>query len=293
MRTETRMLPCQDGQRIQTITYLPESPEIASVLIAPALGITQQFYRHIAHFLAEAGYRVLTLDYRGVGGSPLTTPKASRVGLLDWANQDLAAALAELVAHSSDRPLYWLGHSFGGQALALVPGHERVDGVVTVASSVPYWRHYGRRALGMWAFWHLLAPALSLGNAFPARKVGIARRDLPSGLIRQWARWGRRRDYLFCPSHQLDLSAYGQFSKPMRHYGFADDHYAPPLAVRDLASRFPAAPAEVRILEGGELTALGGVGHFSYFEARREDTLWAELKEYFAGLSEPENAAAP
>lgn len=280
MQTETLMLDCPDGQRIQVVLYSPSAPLRGGVLIAPALGVTQQFYRHLARYLADQGLLVLSLDYRGVGGSPLTTPKASRVGLQDWAEQDLAVALAALTARIGDHPLYWVGHSFGGQALALVPGHERVDRVVTVASSVPYWRHYGGRALGMWAFWHLLAPALSLGNRFPARQVGLARRDLPSGLIRQWARWGRRRDYLFCPSHQLDLSAYRRFDKPMRHYGFADDRYAPPAAVRDLATRYPAAPAEVVIIEGARLTALGGVGHFSFFEPRREETLWRELTAF-------------
>lgn len=282
MSMETLMLDCPDGQRIQAMLYRPSGPLRGSVLIAPALGVSQRFYRHLASFLATQGLQVLSLDYRGVGASPLNTPKASRVGLLDWAEQDLATGLAALSARTGEQPLYWLGHSFGGQALALVPGHERVNGAVTVASSVPYWRHYGSRALGMWAFWHLLAPALSVGQRFPARRLGLSRGDLPSGR----ARWGRRRDYLFCPSHRLNLTAYQHFDKPMRHYGFGDDRYAPPAAVRDLAARYPAAPSDVVIIEGARLSALGGVGHFSFFEPRRESTLWQELLDYLQGLSE-------
>ncbi|MBY6016935.1 alpha/beta fold hydrolase [Halomonas denitrificans] len=284
MSLHSLALACPDGQRIQASLFVPEAAPRGHILIAPALAVAQTFYYPLAQYLCQHGFRVLTLDYRGVGASELTIPSPADVSLVHWAEQDLAVALAALTETADDAPVYWIGHSFGGQALALVPGHERVDGAITVGSSVPYWRHYGRRALPMWAFWHLLAPLLSIGERFPARRLGLGRRDLPSGIVRQWARWGRRRDYLFCASQGLPLLAYQAFDRPVRHYGFADDHYAPPAAVEDLASRYGSDQSELRLVSADTLKAWGGVGHFSGFTERHRDTLWPEWLDYLESL---------
>ncbi|MBY5991928.1 alpha/beta fold hydrolase [Ferrimonas balearica] len=290
MHTQPLRLRCADGQGLGATFFHPPGEVLGGVLIAPALGVSREYYRHLAGHLAESGYRVLTLDYRGVGESRLTAQRPQQVGLLDWARQDLSAALAALQARLEGLPLFWLGHSCGGQLLGLVPGAEQLDGAITVGSSVPHWRYYGRRGPAMWGFWHLAAPLLSLGQRFPAQRTGLARRDLPSGLIRQWARWGRQRDYLFAPKLGLDLSGYQRFDKPMLNYGFADDGYAPPEAVLDLADRFPRAFSETHILSGERLEALGGVGHFGYFDPRHQAGLWQDLTDWLTRYREAASA---
>lgn len=51
---------------------------------------------------------------------------------LDWAHLDLAAAVDQ--HRHAERPLFMIGHSFGGHAFGLLPNHDQVAGFYT---SVP------------------------------------------------------------------------------------------------------------------------------------------------------------
>ena len=62
--------------------------------------------------------------------------------MLTWAEQDTAAMLSYLRERVDGRPLLWVGHSLGGQIFGLVPGHEHVKAMVTVAAGSGYWRDY-------------------------------------------------------------------------------------------------------------------------------------------------------
>ena len=77
-----------------------------------------------------------------------------------------------------------IGHSFGGQALGLLPKPERIAAALIVGSQSGYWRHwplpFGRA--WMWAAAHIgmrLTPHL-LGY-FPGSRLGLGE-DLPAGV---------------------------------------------------------------------------------------------------------------
>jgi predicted alpha/beta hydrolase len=99
-------------------------------------------------------------------------------------------------ALSNHTPLYWIGHSLGGQILALVPNNELVKKAVTVATGSGYWRENtpGIRPKAWW-LWFVVTPlAVALWGYFPGRalrKVG----DLPKGVIEQWRRWCLNPEY--------------------------------------------------------------------------------------------------
>ena len=104
------------------------------VVIAPAMGVVQDYYVHFATWLGSQGFRVLTFDYRGMGASRRGPLRGFDATVLDWARLDGGAMLDAAVARAAGdpdrglaaRPVVWLGHSLGGQILAFVPGHERV-----------------------------------------------------------------------------------------------------------------------------------------------------------------------
>jgi len=123
-------------------------------------------------------------DYRGTG---LSRPRALRgfeADIFDWARLDCAAMIEAL----RERPLYWIGHSLGGQILGLVPNKNSVKKAVTVATGSGYWRENtaGIRPKAWW-LWFVVTPlALPLWGYFPGkalRKVG----DLPKGVMAQWS----------------------------------------------------------------------------------------------------------
>ena len=58
---------CEDGTVLAGSFYRPgKAKSLGAVMLGPATGIRRQFYHHFAHFLAAAGFAVLTYDNRGI-----------------------------------------------------------------------------------------------------------------------------------------------------------------------------------------------------------------------------------
>ncbi|MBP8191605.1 MAG: alpha/beta hydrolase, partial [Aquabacterium sp.] len=68
-----------------------------AVILAPALGVPQTFYKRYAQWLADQACVVYTFDWRGMGQSAPTSLKGYRAKLTDWAQLD-APALMNAVA---------------------------------------------------------------------------------------------------------------------------------------------------------------------------------------------------
>jgi predicted alpha/beta hydrolase len=79
------------------------------ILIGCAMGITQKYYRNLAEYLAENGYEVLTLDFRGTGSSAPAKLRNYNVDLMDWANDlgtaDLSGVFYRLLERRQIRPV--------------------------------------------------------------------------------------------------------------------------------------------------------------------------------------------
>lgn len=62
-------LAAADGEMLAAYRFDPPGAAKASVVIAPAMAISQSFYANFAAWLAGQGYTVWTFDYRGTGES--------------------------------------------------------------------------------------------------------------------------------------------------------------------------------------------------------------------------------
>ena len=67
------LVETRDGQRIATRFFRPQGKPKGSVLIVPAMGVTQDYYQPFASWLATQGFIAATFDYRGTG---LSRPRA-------------------------------------------------------------------------------------------------------------------------------------------------------------------------------------------------------------------------
>ncbi|WP_154402815.1 alpha/beta fold hydrolase [Nocardioides speluncae] len=94
------------------------------LVLSPGMGDLRSSYRLVAPELAEAGYRVVTVDLRGHG--------ESSVPFDEYTNSATGADLAALIRHLDAGPAVVVGHSFsGGSAVWLASEHpELVRGVV-------------------------------------------------------------------------------------------------------------------------------------------------------------------
>ena len=281
---ESIRIRARDGQALAGDLFLPAGPARAAVVIAPAMGVPRRYYGPFAAFLARQGLAALSLDYRGVGGSrtgPLRTCPAT---LRDWAEHDLGGAVDLLAHRVPDVPLLWVGHSVGGQLLGLLAGVD-VAGALLVGAQSGHWRLWaGTWRWRMWLLWHALIPGLVpvLGR-LPAAILGGGE-DVPPGVAREWAAWGRERDYVWSFARPRGGLAFATLAAPVVSYAFTDDPFAPPRAVEALAAFYSAARAQVRLVRPADVGA-SAIGHFGFFRARFEPTLWREASLFLAGAA--------
>src|SRR5690606_32895408 len=145
------------------------------------------FYRRFAEHASQRGYNVLTLDYRGVGQSSPASLKGFEMQYLDWARLDLAAATEHFA--ESGLKLYWIGHSFGGHALGLLPNHDRLSAACCFATGAGWagWMPKAER-LKVRFMWSVVLPLLVRKKGYLAWSTLGMGADLPLGVYRDWKR---------------------------------------------------------------------------------------------------------
>ncbi len=153
----------KDGLRLYAQGWQPETEPTATVCLVHGLGEHSGRYAHLAAFLNQTGYALLTFDLRGHGkseGQRGHTP--SYEALLD----DISHLLEEAAERYPDRPRFLYGHSLGGN---LVINHSlrrrpQLTGVIATGPLLrpgfepPAWK----LTLGkiMYSLW----PTLSMAN---------------------------------------------------------------------------------------------------------------------------------
>ena len=269
-------LTARDGYRLGATLFRPAASNGRAVMVMAATGVPQEYYGKFAAYLAERGFTALTFDYRGIGRSLHGPLRSVKAGMRDWALLDSAAAFDFL--ESTNQKLFVVGHSFGGQALGLLPKPERIAAAFTVGSQSGYWRNWpplGRA--WMWPATHIGLPLVPrLLGYFPGSRLGFGE-DLPKEVTIEWARWCRHPKYLV---GALGVEReYARFSAPIRLYAISDDRFAPPRAVEALGVLYPNAKVEVRRIRPDDINA-GSIGHFGFFRERFRDSLWREARDW-------------
>lgn len=275
-------LPMPNATSLMLRVFEPASAPLATVVVPSAMGVVQNFYARFADWLASRGYRVVTFDYRGIGLSAPPALRGYKIDICDWARQDCAAVIDFAKDADLQLPLYWIGHSLGGQLFGLIPNHQRIDRIVTVAAGSGYWRQNAwptRRFV--WWLWYVAAPlAVRVAGYFPGRrlrKVG----DLPRGVMEQWRRWCLSREYVVSAEGERVRAAYASVRTPMLSLSFTDDEMMSEHGVRALHALYASAPIEYRRIGPHEI-GVQRIGHFGFFRQQFEQALWPLVLEWFA-----------
>jgi predicted alpha/beta hydrolase len=217
-----------------------------------------------------------------MGDSAPATLKGFEADILTWARQDTAAALAHAHARATGRPVVWIGHSVGGQILAMTPGNESLSAAITIASGVGYWREnaYPLRRYSWW-LWHVIAPvATALCGYFPGRRLRMVG-DLPKGVIEQWSRWCRHPDYAVGVEGEPMRELYGRPTLPLLSMSFTDDEYMSESNVNVLHGFYLHARREMRRITPAEL-GVRRIGHFGCFRADLGERLWPAMMDWLS-----------
>ncbi len=270
-----------DQYAIQTTRFEPSTPAHSEILVGGATAVPQFFYQRFAKHANAAGYAVTTLDYRGIGKSAPKSLKGFKMNYLDWARQDLVAVLDEVHTKKAiNKPIYMVGHSYGGHAFGLMPNHQLVKKLYTFASGAG-WSGYMPFAerLKVELLWKVLGPIVTPFTGYmPGAFIGGE--DLPIDVYHQWRKWCSYPNYFFDDaSVQSELKHFAEVKTPIIAANSDDDLWAPPVSRDAFFKGYRNAPFTAVTIEGSRF-GNKGIGHMGYFRKGGE-SLWDDALACF------------
>lgn len=274
-----------DGYELGGSLFTPRSapsPRRVAVLHC-GVGIPAVRYRRFARYLAGTGVPVLTYDYRGIGHSRPASLRGFRASIEDWAEYDLAGAIAWLRERFPRAEMTGIAHSFATLLVGGARNSAEQARLVLVGAHTGYCGDYLKRyRVPMTAVWHGVMPALTmLLGYFPARRLGLGE-DLPAKVALQWA--GRRSPELrpagTGPGYErlqnlLDRCA--ALQRPALLVSISDDAFATAAGTRRLLSYYPRL-FPLQFIEFTPADAgVDHIGHFGFFGRNAGTALWPRL----------------
>ena len=219
--------PANDGYSLAATEFMPDGPPSAAIVINSATAVPRRIYRGFATYLAERGFAVLTYDYRGVGDSRPKSLVGFPARMRDWAALDVAAAVEHLRTRWPALPLAAVGHSFGGQAIGLLPNNAVISRTLMIAAQAGYWRLFHRpenyRVLAMLNAGRLVTHAFGYTPGWS----GIGE-DLPKGVFLEWTKWVMSPRYFLDDPTLPELANFPRYRGALRAIGIDDDPWATP-----------------------------------------------------------------
>jgi len=274
IHSELQKIETDNGHPLSSTVYFPEGEIKAAILIVPAMGVTQKYYAAFASWLAVQGYLVATFDYFGTGQSQSSHLRDIQVTISDWAQFDCATMIKAISEQAQGKPLYWVGHSLGGQIPGLLPDHSAITKIVTIAAGSGYWfENVPSLKWRAWWLWYIVVPvATRLFGYFPGkrlRKVG----NLPSGVMKQWRQWCLDPEYLVGVEGDAVRRQYGAVSVPISSISFTDDELMSKKNIESLHGFYSGAIKKMSRLSPDDI-GVEHIGHFGFFKNKFEESLW-------------------
>ena len=281
-------LPAADGYPLGATLFLPRGTKRHAVLINSATATPRKIYKGFAGYLARRGCAVLTYDYRGTGDSrqkamvgynQLKSLVGFKATMSDWAALDAAAAVAWMRERYKTLPLSYVGHSFGGQALGLLPNNTEVSRALFIAAQAGYWKLMASpERYRVYAMLNFVGLPLTKLLGYTPGWAGLGA-DLPKGVFEQWVGWVMSERYLFTDPKLPGLSNFANYKGALRALCLSDDPWATRPAVGLLCSGFSSIEPEILTVTPADAGA-AKIGHFGFFRPEHRDTLWRGAAEW-------------
>lgn len=264
---------------LQGVLWQSDADPRASVVIHCATATPASFYSGFAAYLASNGYVVLTYDYRGIGRSG-PAKRHRHMRMRDWLLVDAPTASRWIKDAFPHIPAFAVGHSLGGQALALNAAGDSA-GFVMVASHAGISELIPQRAerLRVKLLLNHIGPALARVFGYvPAKRLGVGE-DMPAAAMREWSTWSNLPHYFFDDPSMDALTRTQQVTCPVLVVGLSDDPWATPELIAWVTRLLSNAEVE-KVIFTPQDAAVAAIGHHGFFRRKRAGALWPEILQW-------------
>ena len=277
-----------DGYSLGATLFLPRGTKRDAVLINSATAVPRKIYRGFASYLARRGCAVLTYDYRGTGDSRQKSltgynqPKSLvgfKASMSDWAALDVTGAVAWMRERYKNLPLNYIGHSFGGQALGLLPNNTEISRALFIAAQAGTWKLMASpERYRVYALLNFVGIPLTRVLGYTPRWSGLGE-DLPKGVFQEWIGWVMSERYMFDDPNLKALANFPHYQGALRALCISDDPWATRPAIELLCSGFTSIKPDTVTITPADAGA-AKIGHFGFFRPEHRDTLWRGAAEW-------------
>jgi predicted alpha/beta hydrolase len=173
-----------------------------------------------------------------------------------------------------------VGHSYGGHAFGLLPGHERIERFATFATGAGWhgWMPPAER-LRVIFLWRVLGPLVVRAKGYLAWSLLGMGEDLPRDVFYQWRRWCQQPNYFFGdPDLPWLAEQFAQVRTPIRAINASDDKWAPPASRDAFMAGYRGAPVEAVTIAPSSI-GMTEIGHMNYFRPQAV-ALWRETLDW-------------
>jgi predicted alpha/beta hydrolase len=197
----------------------------------------------------------------------------------DWASHDITAAVAWMRERYKALPFAYVGHSFGGQALGLLPNNSEISRALFIAAQAGYWKLMAApERYRVYAMLNFVGAPLTRALGYMPGKAGLGM-DLPKDAFLQWVGWVMSPRYLFDDSRLEALQNFPKYQGALRALCMSDDPWATRPAVELLCSGFTSIKPEIITVTPAD-TGASRIGHMGFFRPEHRDTLWRGAAEW-------------
>jgi predicted alpha/beta hydrolase len=279
-----------DGRVLAGRVWLGAAAAERSVVCFGGIAAPQRYLRYFAAGLAQRGWGVMTLDYRGVGESHAAADFRA-ITADHWAALDLPAAVDRMRALTGARRLGVVAHSLGGQLFGMSPAASRVDGAVFLAAQRGIPRFFRGAARLRLEYAYRAFPILARAfGAIPTSRVTFPD-PCPPRAVLQWIRWGRTGVFTDAQGQSVE-ARFADFQGELVSAHVEDDlGFAPPAAVDALAALYTRAKLARRALGPAEF-GLERLGHFGPFRPRAPASLWDRIDGWLRAATRAEHSGS-
>ncbi|WP_421875439.1 hypothetical protein [Marinoscillum sp.] len=272
-QAEALVITTGDHTEISATLYTGEKKSNHLIIVGPATGAPQAYYRRFAEYAADyPDFDAITFDYRGIGQSLDGSVIDSKATMSEWGKYDTEAVI-EWADKRYDK-VFLIGHSVAGQIFPKAASKNRITAAYLVGSQSAYfgcWR--GLWLLYVLFFWFILIPVTTfIYDYLPGWAMG-GNIPIPKKVALEWRKWGIHREGVILGNSE----ARHQFETvkiPIHFVNIEDDKLlGPSRATQQLMHQYKNAVTTFQFISPKNLK-LKRIGHFGFFKKKFQKQLW-------------------